>query len=43
MRYLDPSAVLVDGTYDVIGASLLLVVAVVFVAASQLWFRRSDL
>ena len=43
MRYLDPSAILADGTYDVIGASLLLVVAVVFVAASQLWFRRSDL
>ena len=43
MRYLDPSAVLVGGTYDLIGAGFLLGVAVVFVAASRLWFRRSDL
>lgn len=43
MRHLDPSAILVDGTYDVLGAALLVVVAVAFVVASQLWFRRRDL
>ena len=43
MRYFDPSAVLVDGTYDLVGAGLLLVVAVVLLAASQQLFRRNDL
>lgn len=43
MRYFDPSAVLVGGTYDLVGAGLLLVVAVVLVGASQQLFRRSDI
>lgn len=43
MRYLDPPAVLVHGTYDWAGAGLLLGVAVVLVAASTLAFQRSDL
>lgn len=43
MRYLDPPAVLVHGTYDWVGAGVLLGVAVVLVAASTLAFQRSDL
>lgn len=43
MRYFDPPAVLVDGTYDVAGAGLLFVAAVVFLVASRQWFRRRDL
>lgn len=43
MRYFDPADILVNGEYGVTGAALLLVVAVVFVAASQTVFSRSDL
>jgi len=43
MRYFDPPAVLVDGIYDVAGAGLLFVVAVVFLVASRQWFQRRDL
>jgi len=43
MRYFDPSAVLVDGTYDLLGAALLLGVAVVLVGASLVSFQRRDL
>ncbi|MFB6151497.1 MAG: ABC transporter permease subunit [Haloarculaceae archaeon] len=43
MRYFDPPAAFVHGTYDVAGAGLLAVVAVALVAASQAWFRRRDL
>lgn len=43
MRYFDPPAVLVHGTYDLAGAGLLFGVALVFLAASGLRFRRSDL
>jgi ABC-2 type transport system permease protein len=43
MRYFEPSAVLVDGSYDVAGAALLLAVAAVLVGASLLAFQRRDL
>lgn len=43
VRYFDPPAVLVNGTYDVAGAGLLLAVAVVLVGFAQAWFRRGDL
>jgi len=43
MRHFDPPAVLVDGTYDIVGAGLLLVLAIVFLVASQQWFQRRDL
>ncbi|WP_435145757.1 ABC transporter permease subunit [Halobaculum sp. P14] len=43
MRYLDPNAILLDHTYDLVGAGVLLGAAVVLVAASQLWFSRRDL
>jgi ABC-2 type transport system permease protein len=43
MRYFDPSAVLVDGTYDLAGAGLLLVVTAVLLVASLQLFRHNDL
>jgi ABC-2 type transport system permease protein len=42
MRYYDPTAVLVEGSYDLAGAALLLAAAAVLVAASALWFGRRD-
>lgn len=41
-RYYDPTEILVHGEYDLTGAALLLVAAVVLVAASALWFSRTD-
>jgi ABC-2 type transport system permease protein len=43
MRYFDPPAVLVDGTYDIAGAGLLFVVTAIFLFTSQQWFQRRDL
>jgi ABC-2 type transport system permease protein len=43
MRYFDPPAVLVNGTYGVVDAGFLLVIAAVFFIASRQWFIRSDL
>jgi ABC-2 type transport system permease protein len=42
-RYYDPTAILVDGTYDFASAAILLGAAIVLVIASQLWFRRKDI
>jgi ABC-2 type transport system permease protein len=42
MRYFDPTAILVDGTYDVAGAAILAAATLVLVAASQQYFRRRD-
>lgn len=42
MRYYDPTAVLVHAEYDVVGAGILLVGAVVLVVLSQLLFTRRD-
>lgn len=43
MRYYDPQAVLIHGTEDVVGGTILLVGAVVLLAAGQFWFQRRDL
>ncbi|RBI62464.1 ABC transporter permease [halophilic archaeon] len=43
MRYYDPTAVLVDGQYDLLGAAVLLAATVALVVVSQQWFRRKDL
>ncbi|WP_254538317.1 ABC transporter permease [Halomarina litorea] len=43
MRYFEPSAVLVDGTYDAAGAALLLAVAIVCVALARARFVGADL
>lgn len=43
MRYFEPPAVLVHGTYDLPGAGLLLVVAVVLMVLGNAWFERGDL
>jgi ABC-2 type transport system permease protein len=42
MRYFDPTAILVDGVYDLAGASILAAAAVALVAASQWHFSRRD-
>jgi len=42
MRYFDPTAILVDGTYDAAGAAVLAGATLALVAASQLYFRRKD-
>jgi ABC-2 type transport system permease protein len=42
MRYYDPTAILVDGTYDFAGATILTVGAVVLVSVSAAWFERRD-
>jgi ABC-2 type transport system permease protein len=42
-RYYDPTAVLVQGEYDLAGAGVLLAAAVVLVAASRAYFARKDI
>ena len=42
-RYYDPAAILVRSEYDLAGAAVLLVAAVVLVAASRAYFRRKDI
>lgn len=43
MRYFDPTAILVDGTYDLGAAAILLAATVGLVAASQWYFTRRDI
>lgn len=43
MRFFDPSAILLDGSYDVVGAGILVGMALLFLVASQAWFGRVDL
>lgn len=42
-RYYSPSDVLVDGTYDLVGAAILTEATVLLVVASVLWFQRRDI
>ncbi|AGB30721.1 hypothetical protein C488_03866 [Natrinema pellirubrum DSM 15624] len=42
MRYYDPNAVLLEGTYDLLGAGILVAMTVALLIASQAWFRRRD-
>ncbi|WP_158855536.1 ABC transporter permease subunit [Halorhabdus sp. CUG00001] len=43
MRYFDPQGVLIHGTYDIAGATLLLIGTAVLLAIGQRWFRSHDL
>ena len=43
MRYFDPNAVLLDGSYDFVGAAILVVTTATLLLSSQLWFRRKDI
>lgn len=43
MRYYDPNEILLESSYDLIGAGILVAMTAVFVVASQLWFRRVDI
>jgi ABC-2 type transport system permease protein len=42
MRYYDPTAILVDGHYDVAGAAILTLAALALVVGSQWYFGRRD-
>ena len=43
MHYYDPTAILIEGTYNLANAGLLLVVSVVLLIGSQLLFQRRDI
>jgi ABC-2 type transport system permease protein len=43
MRYFDPNEVLLDGTYDLLGAAVLIGMTAVLLAVSQLYFVRRDI
>ncbi|MFC6722769.1 ABC transporter permease subunit [Halobacteriaceae archaeon SHR40] len=43
MRYYDPNAVLLDSSWDVIGAGILIGLTAGLLLASGAWFRRKDL
>ncbi|QDX40532.1 ABC transporter permease subunit [Salarchaeum sp. JOR-1] len=43
MRYFEPNEVLLDGTYDLVGAAILLGMIATLIAVSQLWFIRRDI
>lgn len=43
MNYIDPTAILVDGSYDLAGGAILLVAAVVLVLAGLVRFGRMDI
>ncbi|WP_222920448.1 ABC transporter permease subunit [Natrinema sp. SYSU A 869] len=43
MRYYDPNAVLLEGSYDLVGAGILVAMTLAFLVASQLWFGRIDI
>ena len=43
MRYYDPNAVLLDSSWDIAGAGILIVLTAGLLVASGAWFRRKDL
>lgn len=43
MRYYDPPAILVDSSYDLVGAGILLAATLVLVVISQWYFARTDI
>ncbi|WP_440770455.1 ABC transporter permease subunit [Natronorubrum sp. DTA28] len=43
MRYFDPNEILLESTYDLVGAGVLIAMTVACVVVSQLWFRRRDI
>lgn len=42
MRYYDPNEVLLEGSYDLVGAGILLAMTAAALVASQWWFGRRD-
>ncbi|AEH36876.1 ABC transporter permease subunit [Halopiger xanaduensis] len=43
MRYFDPNAILLESSYDLVDAGVLVAMTLVLLAASQWWFRRRDI
>ncbi len=43
MRYFDPNEVLIDGTYDLVGAAVLLGMTATLIVLSQVWFVHRDI
>ena len=42
-RYYDPNEILLQGTYDLVGAGVLVAMTVALVVVSQVWFVRTDI
>lgn len=43
MRYFDPNVALLNGTYDLVGAAVLIMMTAVLLVVSQVWFVRRDI
>jgi ABC-2 type transport system permease protein len=43
MRYFDPNEILLEGSYDLFGTAVLILMTVVLVVVSQFWFVRKDI
>jgi len=43
MRYYDPNEILLEGTYELADAGILVAMTAVFFVAAQLWFTRTDI
>ncbi|MFD1563611.1 ABC transporter permease [Haloarchaeobius amylolyticus] len=43
MRYYDPNEVLLEGTYDLANAAILVAMTLLFLVAAQVWFTRTDI
>jgi ABC-2 type transport system permease protein len=43
MHYLDPTAILLNGEYDLLAAGTMLAATLVLIIASQVWFARKDI
>lgn len=43
MRYFDPNEIPLEGTYDLVGAGVLVAMTLVCLVAAQQWFARIDI
>ncbi|PCR92720.1 ABC transporter permease subunit [Natrinema ejinorense] len=43
MRYFDPNEILLEGTYDLVGAAIGILMTLVLLGVSQFWFTRRDI
>ncbi|MFP9193814.1 ABC transporter permease subunit [Natronosalvus vescus] len=43
MRYFDPNEILLESSYDLVGAGVMIAMTLVFVGVSQFWFVRKDI
>ncbi|MBZ6494297.1 ABC transporter permease subunit [Natrinema longum] len=43
MRYFDPNEILLEGTYDLVGAAIGILMTLLLLGVSQFWFTRRDI